>query len=111
MSRQYTSEEVREQFLRKVASYVKYWENESRAVTTREKLEGLAFGMLVILDGGCPDLPAFKVIADPHPEDKDYCIDNEMDYFPLSETKEDFENNDIGGGLHEHIHKFFPPRP
>lgn len=111
MSRQYTRDEVREQFLKKVASYAKYWENESRAVTVREKLEGLAFGMLVILDGGCPDIPGFLVIPNPHPEDKDYHISEGEDYFPFSKSIKDVRANDIGGGLHEGIGKFFPPRP
>lgn len=110
MSRQYTRDEVREKFLKTVASYVKYWENESRAVTTREKLEGLAFGILVILDGGCPNVPGFLVVPDPHEEDKDYLIGEGEDYFPVSKSIKDVRANDIGGGLHEHIHNFFPPR-
>lgn len=95
--RAYVVEEVRTRFLDHVRGIVTYWENEARAPTTREKLEGVAFSILVALDGGSMGVPKFKVIPDPHPSDRQYHIDEGENYFP--------DDCDIAGGLHEEFHE------
>lgn len=102
MSREYTTEEVREKFLRAIAARVDFWDRESRATTSREKLEGLTHSILALLDGCDIELPAFIVAPNPHPDDKEYCIQEELDYFPRG-----CEDHDIGGGLHEVIRKYY----
>jgi hypothetical protein len=96
--RAYTAEEARDLFLQTVANYVDYWEKESRQPELRAKLEGLAFSILVILDGEAASLPGFTVKPLPSVEDKDWYIKQGENYFD-SET-------DIAGSLHDNIHKF-----
>jgi hypothetical protein len=99
MCRAYTVDEVREQFLDYVRVMIDWWLYESRAPTTREKLEGLAHSILVTLDGGSVALPGFTVIPCPAPEDKQYHIDNDENWY------ESGDDNDIAGGLHELLFK------
>lgn len=100
MSREYTEEEIRAKFLMNVWSILNYWKNESRAKTIDEKMEGLAFSILVMLDGGNAMMPKFKVSPDPHPDDKEFYIKNGENYFP--------ENCDIAGCLHELFGNYRP---
>ncbi len=99
MAREYTEEEVRQQYLELVWSYIDYWHNLPDK-TCREKMEGLAFGMLVILDGGTElELPGFIVAPSPHPDDKEYLENQGKNWFP--ENDESSVNCDISRGLHE----------
>lgn len=103
MSKEKTKEEVQDEFLSHIAGMVDYWENEAGS-TTRLKLEGLAFSFLTTLDG-CTNLPAFIVAPVPHPDDKQYAIDQNEDWYPQND--DDKVNCDIAGGLHEKINKYF----
>ena len=96
--RAYTAEEGRDIILKTIANYVDYWDNVTRRQTSREKLEGLAFSIMVILDGGAGMLPGFIVRPNPCESDKDWNIKHGQNYWD-SET-------DIAGCLHEHIHEF-----
>jgi hypothetical protein len=87
-----TAEEVRARFLDLVHSYVRYWDQEVEGQDTRERLEGLAFSILVILDGGSVSLPAFAVTPAPHPSDEEFHRSRGEDWFP--------EGVDIAGDLH-----------
>lgn len=104
MSKEFTEEEVREKFLRKVNTLVDYWYKESRTPGVKEKLEGLAFSILSTIDGSSIDLPSFILAPLPAEEDKEYCIENGEDYFPQNHTSN--VNCDIAGGLHELLHKY-----
>lgn len=97
--RAYTADEARDIILQTVADYVDYWENETRRPTSREKLEGLAFSIMVIFDGGAGMLPGFIVKPNPHESDKDYSISQGDNWWD--------PKTDIAGSLHENIHKFF----
>ena len=78
--RAYTAEEVRKIFLDQVRHLVSYWERESREPTAKGKLEGLAFSIMNIFDG-TSGLPAFDIVCAPHPDDKQYHIDEGSKYF------------------------------
>ena len=68
MSRAWTSQEVREKFLHSVWEAVRYWasvEDKDPA----DKLEGLAFSLLSMLDGCQPALPPFELVPMPHADD------------------------------------------
>lgn len=80
MSRELTPEEVRNQFLEHVRNVVDYWASLDNQ-TAKERCEGVAFSMLNIFDGST-SLPAFDIVVKPHPDDKQYCIDNDEDYMP-----------------------------
>ena len=75
--REYTLDEVRENLLHHVISCIRYW-HTLPGKNVRERLYGLAFSILVALDGEAGDLPGFLVIANPHPDDKGYHISGEM---------------------------------
>lgn len=97
LSREKTDTEVRNEFISSVKSLVDYWNNVSDK-NTKEKLEGLAFSILSMLDG-VTGMPRFIVAPDPSPEDKGYYIDNNKNYY-----SENYESNvkcDISGCLHE----------
>ena len=70
--RAYTKEEMREKLLNHVRTMINKWEKESRAPTSKEKLEGFAFSILTALDGSSGGLPPFTLTPDPHPDDEVY---------------------------------------
>lgn len=104
MARQYTEEQVREKFLRKVNAIVEYWNNLTSVPDTKEKLEGVAFSILSTIDGNSMDLPGFILAPYPAPEDKEYLITQGEDYFPENHNAN--VAYDIAGGLHELFHKY-----
>jgi len=104
MSKEYTKEEVREQFLDHIRMMVDYWDSIPKE-TTKEKLSGLAFSILTALDGCSADLPSFIVAPLSSPEDKQYHIDEDENYYPENHEIEGKIKCDIAGGLHEFFYK------
>ncbi len=96
--KEYTEDEVREQFLNHILHLVDYWENETGAPDSASKLDGLAFSLLVLLDGGT-DLPQFIVASLPHPSDKSFHQEEGGNWYPENHASD--VKGDIGGGLHE----------
>jgi hypothetical protein len=96
-SRELTREEVQDLFLRQIAAYIDFWLDEARAPTMRDKMQGLVFSILVILDGGSP-LPGFLVAPSPHESDRAYAIENGKNWFPPDAQE---VSCDIAGNLHE----------
>lgn len=97
-SRALTEDEIRDRFLKQVHSMARYWagldgSNVSEDSTPLYRTEGLAFSILAAIDGCSMAVPAFKLIADPHPEDQSFHEENDENYYP--------EGVDISGGLHE----------
>jgi hypothetical protein len=101
MSREKTMEEVKEEFLNHIRGMVDYW-NEIQKDTTKEKLNGLAFSILTMLDG-YSSMPSFIVAPLPHEDDKEYNIENEEDYYPENHNSD--VKCDIAGSLHELFYK------
>lgn len=101
-SREFTEEETRNAFLHHIRELVDYWDAADKE-TTKEKLNGLAFSILVALDGESLALPAFIVAPSPHEEDKQYCIDNNENYY--SENHNSDVKCDIAGSLHDQFYK------
>lgn len=96
-SRELTTQEVQEKFLRTVWGQIAYWNNENRAETSLDKLEGLAHSMLSLIDGSVGFMPSFILAPMPHKDDKPYRSENGENYFPENETKS--VKSDIGGNL------------
>ena len=103
MARELTENEVRDRLLKQIWATVEYWEKESRATETRDKLSGLAFSILAMLDGSNINIPAFVVAPRPHQDDKDYNKERGENWFP--ENHKAKIACDIGGSLHEYFHK------
>jgi hypothetical protein len=100
-----TEDEVRDQLLEYVWAMIHYWE-KGKVLTTQEKLEGLAFSLLSMLDGDSANLPRFIVAPNPHPSDVDYRRQENENYFP--ENLGTHAACNLGGSLHEF---FYARRP
>ena len=101
-SRVYTEQEVRNLVLDHVWVLVNHWDRDSRVTDTREKLQGLAFSMLAMLDGSSVGLPKFIVAPDPHETDQAYHTDQGSNFFQPNHESE--VECDISGGLHEEFY-------
>lgn len=100
--RAYTKEEVREQFLKLIWDCINHWEKDERTLPTRDKLKGLAFSILVILDGESANLPGFLVKPSPQETDEEYHKNQGKNWYP--------KDIDISGSLHELFYQFNPER-
>lgn len=101
-----TVNEVRAAFLDHVAGLIRYWDSCDLTSTPvpgvplqLRRLEGLAFSLLVTLDGGSMALPGFIVAPSPHPDDEAYQRDLGESWFPRAEN----HPLDIAGSLHEQM--------
>lgn len=103
MAKQKTEKQVRQEFLDHVRMLVNYWDKETSKTDSREKLEGLAFSILVAIDGEAVALPSFILAPCPNEDDKQYHIDNGEDYYP--ENHDSDVKCDIAGNLHNEFYK------
>jgi hypothetical protein len=63
-------------YIRMIASF---WATQPNT-DKHEVAEGVAFSILVLLDG-CTNMPAFDLVLRPHPDDELFCKENNMDWF------------------------------
>lgn len=103
--------EIQENFLDRLAEMVRYWHDlpeerfaEATVDPAYYRMSGLVFSILATLDGAAMALPGFIVAPSPHPDDKQFHIDNGENYFPDNSEAEPHIRGDIAGGLHEHWH-------
>lgn len=77
MSREYTKEELRKKFLDHIRNVTRYWASNhiNPDATIQDRCDGVAFSILSTLDGSSLVLPSFDIVARPHTEDMDYCIE------------------------------------
>lgn len=102
VSRVYTVEEVRANFLTHVAGLIQYWVEVERGGSLRERLEGLAHSILASLDGVAMALPGFVVAPAPHPSDRAYCVKRGEDFYPEAPPAE----CNISGELHSLMYRY-----
>lgn len=100
-----TQEEVREKFIRHVWELIRYWSSEDRQPSIDGKLSGLAFSILVMIDGGSAGLCSFSLCPSPHADDKEYHRERGENWWPTDEDRVD-----IGGSLHELFYKYEPKK-
>ena len=68
-----TPEELRADFLDTCRNLADYWASDAaRRDTCHERLTGFLHSILCIFDGVSSGLPAFNIVASPHPDDKEY---------------------------------------
>lgn len=98
MSREKNIKEIKKEFVNYIHELVEYWNNNEKK-TVKEKLNGLAFSILVLLDGESANFPQFIVVPAPHKDDKQYHIEQNEDYYPDNDI--DNINANISGELHD----------
>ncbi len=79
--RAWTKEEVRDRFLHMLAGQVRFWATCKGPESVSDRLEGLAFSFLNLLDGTA-GFPAVDLIAGPHETDKAFHEAEGENYFP-----------------------------
>ena len=103
--RQYTEAETREMFLKHVWEIVEYWQ-ALPGKTEKEKMAGEAFSILSMIDGCQVDICGFIVAPYPHPNDKEYRIEQGRNYFAENHMVD--VTSDIAGTLHELFYNHQP---
>lgn len=102
-ARELTEQEVRNNFLAEIKGMVEYWDKLPQKTTT-ERLNGLAFSILVLLDGESANMPGFILAPLPHEDDKRYSIEETNEnYYPQNHESE--VNCDFSGSLHDDFYK------
>jgi hypothetical protein len=68
-----TAEELRDNFMDTCRNLVDYWASVQVDRDTRhERLSGLLHSFLCIFDGVSGGMPAFDIVASPHPDDREF---------------------------------------
>ena len=68
-----TPEEIRDDFLDTCRNLADYWAGPGvDRGTCHERLSGLVHSILCIFDGVNGGMPAFDIVASPHPDDKEF---------------------------------------
>ena len=98
--KEYTTKEVQEKLIKHLWGVLEYWYSESSVPSTRDKMEGLLFSILSTLDGSSVGMPGFKMIPSVEPSDKKFHIEFGENWYN--------DEEDIGGYLHELLHRFGP---
>jgi hypothetical protein len=94
---QYTAAEVRTQFLDHLALITGHWLEDEQAPTVEEKMTGLVFSILAVIDGSSLELPAFVLAPLPHPDDEKLNRMEGENWYPSGVPL-----HDIAGSLHDH---------
>jgi len=98
--REMTEEEMAGIIMDDIFDTIYFYEKQDQQ-DTREKLEGLAFSILVLLDGGA-NLPRMIVAPDPESGDRQHYIQEGENWIPENQNVK--VNCNLGGGLHEYFH-------
>ena len=107
--RELTEQEVRERFLKHVWSIIGYWLTEERVPEPLEKMAGVAFSILGVLDGSAAALPSFIVAPVGHPDNEGYHRERLENWFPHNgDDVQKIVKCDISGGLHDQFEKHRP---
>ena len=96
--REKTVEEVRYEFVDRVGNLVDYWSSQE-GMSDKDKVEGVAFSILTMLDGCSGSIPGFIVAPLPHEGDTEYNMKNGENYYPQNHNSN--VKCDIAGVLHD----------
>lgn len=99
--RAWTADEVRDMLIASVWSMARYWasldgSNVSADATPLDRTTGMAHSMLALLDGAS-ELPSFKLVPDPHPDDEGFNRAERRNWFSNETVIDDM--------LHEHLYR------
>ena len=73
---------IKDEFLRQIRMLVEFWENNEKCNTIRERLDGLAFSILYLLDGKSSEVQNFMISPD-NTKDKENISGNLSDSYFL----------------------------
>jgi hypothetical protein len=93
MSREYTLKETREEFLNHVRNMSNYWATLPDK-TDKERCDGLAFSILVALDGMSMGICGFELIPSFHESDPKYLKSIGENWYPKGDIREDVMMHD-----------------
>lgn len=96
-SREITCDEVENEFVDRVWNLVEYWK-KIEGGTVDEKVEGVAFSILTMLDGYSGGV-GYVVAPLPHEDDKEFHLENGENYYP--ENHNSNVKCNISGCLHD----------
>lgn len=95
-ARPFTAKEIQKQIISYFRHSAEHWAkavprdpvslSQGRQFTVAERCNGVAFDILVLLDGRIGAYPAFDIYPAPHPDDKQACIELGQTYYD-PETK------------------------
>lgn len=71
-SRPITPEELRAKFIKQIDLIVKTWSKTPNYSSVSYLCYGVAFSILALIDGASIGMPAFDLVARPHPDDKGF---------------------------------------
>lgn len=77
-SRAFTAEEARKHFLDHIRVCRDYWNSLEK--TDKEKLDGLCFSILSLIDG-VSGMPSLDLVLKPHPSDKQFYLEQKDNYY------------------------------
>ncbi len=109
---EFTQDEMLAKFLNHLKSIKNYWANvklEPERDNVQERLDGLCFSFLTMLDGSSMDIPSCEIVPTPHPSDEEYLKDEGSNWWPNQVEKlEKSGLKTISGGhaMHEFWHAF-----
>lgn len=95
--REKTKDEVVEELLAHIKVMTRYWENVDSQPAVRDKLEGLAFSFLVMIDGGSMGICGFDLTPSFHPDDPEYFKEQGENWYPTCVINDEVQ-------LHEMFH-------
>lgn len=93
-----TEDEVRAKLIEHIEDLIDYWATLPDK-TVEDRLHGVAFSILVTLDGESADLPGFIVAPAPHPDDQEFLRKQGENWFPYSDYSK--IACDVSGALHD----------
>lgn len=88
--RQWTPEEMTRFFLDHASSMARYWETVDidaqrmpNVPETRQRLEGLLFSILALLDGSSANIPGFQLVSSAKSVDQEFNVSMGENYWPV----------------------------
>jgi hypothetical protein len=104
MGHEYSQKEVQRIFMGRYADLVQHWKRAEGSPD--ERIEGLAFSILSMLDGCHAGMPAFELLPSPAPSDKACAQDEDENWWPEYPDPEDGVTVHGSDQLHEMFFKY-----
>lgn len=124
--REKTPEEVSEKFFRHADKIVQVWSEVQLGDDMNKhypdntdpfviKGHAMLYTLFGTLGGDNVELPAFIVAPNPSPEDKEFCIQTEQDWYPDNSNLDGYVKADLGprlrDGWADYLRKHYTPKP